>query len=525
MPAHPVVPAGSHGARARAWAAPAVRVLAPPAGQPEAADARPAGVQTSRKLLDLRSNPRSIRGLGRAGGEQGRSRAGSAQIQKAARAETFGKKDRGAKARGLRMASSEIADAIKRIPRLRRDRAAATAAAKSKARSKSRPRLLPRSKLTQPKPARPEVARSELTQSMEPTRSKLRRSESTQLPRAESRLLPRRAKAGPRGRVGQQPAADDADLAVGGEADESYDDVAGGGGRERAAAAAAALGELASSDFASSELASSKLALSKLASSDPSGPAVWESASASAQQPGSEGTGTSAGAGGGLDTRPDEKTGKHVVPHIARVAKTGLDAFESTSSALSDTFRPYLGAKYSPLAATLVSYTLLLLPLAAVAFAVERVRAAVSLQLALHLAHMYLATYCFALFFACVVIGAEPMASLKRAAEANYLFLQLVQVFGYAVYLLVQLVAVCWIVRKQGAEFLHKLSIVVQFLAACAVGLHYFVTVFQRAMIDKAPRTSWKAYAIYSATFGILCLLSRPRLNKKDGLDADTKKL
>lgn len=48
-----------------------------------------------------------------------------------------------------------------------------------------------------------------------------------------------------------------------------------------------------------------------------------------------------------------------------------------------------------------------------------------------------------------------------------------------------------------------------------AVGLHYYMTVFHRAVLHQPPKTSWKVHAIYATCFLFICLLARAERRKK----------
>jgi len=48
-----------------------------------------------------------------------------------------------------------------------------------------------------------------------------------------------------------------------------------------------------------------------------------------------------------------------------------------------------------------------------------------------------------------------------------------------------------------------------QVSASTLVGLHYYVTVFEPAMLDQSPQTVAGAYAFYSIVFVMMTLLSR----------------
>ncbi|CAI5467755.1 unnamed protein product [Closterium sp. Yama58-4] len=205
-----------------------------------------------------------------------------------------------------------------------------------------------------------------------------------------------------------------------------------------------------------------------------------------------------------------DKASKHVLPHISQIARTSRLAFLKTSSHLTSQITPYFGSS-SPLLATLLSYLLLLLPLALVVGLFIRMRAALSLRRIVHLANLYLFLYCFVLLVACFVISAEPMASLKKVAEHNYFVLQLLQGAGYLCYLALQGASLCVTIRssERGQGKFIRLRAVLQLLVALGVGLHSYITVFERAMLDLPPNASAGAYAAYAACFFFLVLISR----------------
>jgi hypothetical protein len=60
-----------------------------------------------------------------------------------------------------------------------------------------------------------------------------------------------------------------------------------------------------------------------------------------------------------------------------------------------------------------------------------------------------------------------------------------------------------------------KLSAISQIGVGSFIGLHYYVTVFNRATQGLEPQTSWAAYALYSMAFMALCLVARIRHGKK----------
>lgn len=48
-----------------------------------------------------------------------------------------------------------------------------------------------------------------------------------------------------------------------------------------------------------------------------------------------------------------------------------------------------------------------------------------------------------------------------------------------------------------------------------AVGLHYYMTVFHRAVLRQPPKTSWKVHGVYATCFLLICLLGTAERRKK----------
>lgn len=53
-------------------------------------------------------------------------------------------------------------------------------------------------------------------------------------------------------------------------------------------------------------------------------------------------------------------------------------------------------------------------------------------------------------------------------------------------------------------------------LVAVGIGLHYYIFVFERALLDKPPKINAWAYLIYTALFGLLTVVGRPKEVKQD---------
>lgn len=219
-----------------------------------------------------------------------------------------------------------------------------------------------------------------------------------------------------------------------------------------------------------------------------------------------------------------QKVADHLGPNIQKITDTSKVYFNKANQHITDSFSPLVGKQFAPFLASLISYGLLLAPLAIVILLFEHIRALLSIQKILLFVNIYLAAYFATLLLATFIIG-EPMTFFYKSSASGYIHLQLLQALGYIIYLVLQtfdLVASC-----PSESLPVKVTVVLQWLVAFTIGFHYYVTVFHRAMTLKGPHTSWKIYGIYSIAFFILCLFARIKRTKKGYSqlgDADTDK-
>ncbi|KAH8962550.1 hypothetical protein BDL97_05G107000 [Sphagnum fallax] len=204
----------------------------------------------------------------------------------------------------------------------------------------------------------------------------------------------------------------------------------------------------------------------------------------------------------------------HLFPKIQQFSGQSKTSFDQINKNLASSFLPLIGEKYAPIIATMVSYCLLLLPVAVVLFLCERIRAILTLQKVLLFINIYLAAYFAILFTITLGLRAEPISFFYRNSPSSYIVLQLLQAFGYIIYILLQTADVVFTCSR-GTLF-GKSSAVIQWLVATLVGLHYYFTVFHRAMARKPLITNWKFYGFYCLSFLVCCLLARIQRSKKE---------
>jgi len=214
-----------------------------------------------------------------------------------------------------------------------------------------------------------------------------------------------------------------------------------------------------------------------------------------------------------------EKVADQLMPEFQKLSSRSKIYFSIANEEMAHGFRPLVGHHYAPFVASGISCIFLLLPLLVAIVVFEQIRAFFPLQKVVLLANIYLANYFATLVLTSFIIGKEPMAFFYQSSLSGYIYSQLLQGLGFLLYLSMQcfnVVAVC----SKRTILLAKLASVVQLSVAVCISLHYYVTVFHRAMAQKPPRTCWRVHGVYSLLFGIICLLSRIRHGKKEYVQA-----
>ncbi|MCO5589473.1 hypothetical protein L7F22_043440 [Adiantum nelumboides] len=218
------------------------------------------------------------------------------------------------------------------------------------------------------------------------------------------------------------------------------------------------------------------------------------------------------------------KVADHLGPNIQKLTDTSKTYFNKANQQITESFSPLVGKQFAPFFSSLVSYGLLLIPLAVVIVLFEHIRALLSLQKVLLFVNIYLAAYFATLLLATFIMG-EPMTFFYRSSASGYVHLQLLQALGYIIYLILQTIDLVSSCSSEAWSI--KVSVVLQWFVAAIIGFHYYVTIFHRAMTLKSPHTNWKIYGIYSCAFLVLCLFARVKRVKKSYVQigqADTDK-
>ncbi|PKA58055.1 hypothetical protein AXF42_Ash019281 [Apostasia shenzhenica] len=208
-----------------------------------------------------------------------------------------------------------------------------------------------------------------------------------------------------------------------------------------------------------------------------------------------------------------------LVPDLEKLSTTSKLYLSKTHREIAAGVKPFVGKKYAPSIASAASAALIVLPLVLVTALFRhliRIGSSASLQRALLFVQAYLAIYFATLSLTAVVTGLEPLRFFYAASPSAYAWTQAVQTFGYVVYLVAQLIAmVVAFSAGEGKGAAGKAVVLAQMLLGLAVGMHYYITVFHRAVAGEQPRANWQVHGVYAACFLVICALGRAERRKK----------
>ncbi|RDX86299.1 hypothetical protein CR513_32371, partial [Mucuna pruriens] len=203
-----------------------------------------------------------------------------------------------------------------------------------------------------------------------------------------------------------------------------------------------------------------------------------------------------------------------LIPDLERISTTSKAYITKANNEMTKGFKPYVGKKYAPTVATAMSCAFILIPLLLVSLLCNRIKAYFSLQKILIFIQVYLSIYFTILCVSSLFTGLEPLKFLYSTSRSTYLCLQVLQTLAYVFYLLLLLMYLVLVFSTDsglGSKFLGLGQVFVGF----AVGLHYYVTVFHRVVLQQPPKTNWKIHGIYATCFLLICLLAMADRRKK----------
>ncbi|KAK7306009.1 hypothetical protein VNO77_43923 [Canavalia gladiata] len=207
-----------------------------------------------------------------------------------------------------------------------------------------------------------------------------------------------------------------------------------------------------------------------------------------------------------------------LIPDLERISTTSKAYITKANKQITKGFKPYVGNKYAPTIATLLSFAFALVPLLLVSLLFNRIKAYFSLQKLLIFIQVYLAIYFSILCLSSFVTGLEPLRFFYSTSQSTYLCLQVLQTLAYVLYLLLLLMYLVLVFSTDsglGSKFLGLAQTFVGF----AVGLHYYMTVFHRVVLRQPPKTNWKIHGIYATCFLLICFLATADRRKKTYLE------
>lgn len=203
-----------------------------------------------------------------------------------------------------------------------------------------------------------------------------------------------------------------------------------------------------------------------------------------------------------------------LLPDLERISKTSQVYLNKANKEITKNFKPYVGNKYAPTIASLISFAFILIPLILVSLIFNKIKAYFSLQKLLIFIQVYLSIYFSILCLSSLVTGLEPLKFFYATAQSTYICLQLLQTLAYVLYLLMLLMYLILVFSTETGPTT-KLIGLAQTILGFAVGLHYYMTVFHRAVLHQPPKTSWRVHAIYATFFLLICLSSSADRRKK----------
>ncbi|KAI4330170.1 hypothetical protein MLD38_028473 [Melastoma candidum] len=203
-----------------------------------------------------------------------------------------------------------------------------------------------------------------------------------------------------------------------------------------------------------------------------------------------------------------------LLPDLERISAASKAYVGKANERIAKNFRPYVGKRYASTAAAAASFTFVVVPLIIVSLIVRHMKDHLSVQRTAVFVQIYLAVYFSILCVSALLTGVEPLRFFDATAHSTYAFLQVVQMVGYMLYLVLLFLylvrAFTWDIGLNS-----KLLVLAQVVVGYAIGIHYYVMVFHRAVSHQQPKTSWKVHGVYAACFTVVCCLARAAEHRK----------
>ncbi|XP_062006990.1 uncharacterized protein LOC133724315 [Rosa rugosa] len=207
-----------------------------------------------------------------------------------------------------------------------------------------------------------------------------------------------------------------------------------------------------------------------------------------------------------------------LIPDLEKISTTSKIYLTQANKQMTTRFKPLVGNKYAPTIASIVSCAFLLIPLLLVSLLFNRIKAYFSLQKLLIFIQVYLSIYFSILCLSSLVTGLEPLKFFYATSQSTYICLQVLQTLGYVLYLLLLIMYLILVFSTDSGLGSKMLGLAQTFLGF-AVGLHYYMSVFHRAVLRQPPKTNWKVHGIYAMCYLVICLFATAERRKKAYLE------
>ncbi|CAN4075663.1 unnamed protein product [Withania somnifera] len=207
-----------------------------------------------------------------------------------------------------------------------------------------------------------------------------------------------------------------------------------------------------------------------------------------------------------------------LLPDLEKISKTSKVYLNKANKEITKNFKGIVGNKYAPTIASLISFAFILIPLILVSLIFNKIKAYFSLQRLLIFIQVYLSIYFSILCLSSLITGLEPLKFFYATSQSTYICLQLLQILAYVLYLLMLLMYLVLVLSTRTGRITKMIGLTQTFVGF-AIGLHYYMTVFHKAVLRQPPKTSWRIHAIYAICFLMICLLTRAERTKRTYLE------
>ncbi|RZC64563.1 hypothetical protein C5167_008256 [Papaver somniferum] len=212
-----------------------------------------------------------------------------------------------------------------------------------------------------------------------------------------------------------------------------------------------------------------------------------------------------------------------LIPDLERMSTKSKAYINRANKEITEGYiKPYIGKtnakKYASQIASIISAISILVPLILVSLIFNKIKTYFSLQKIIIFIQIYLSIYFSILSLSALITGLEPLKFFFATSQSRYICLQILQTLGYVLYLLLLLMYLVLVFSTETGLSTKVLGLG-QTIVGFAVGLHYYVTVFHRAVLNQPPKSNWKINGVYAVCFLVICVFAGAERRKKAYLE------